>query len=137
MTAELQVAVAEPAVDAEVAAVIGGVVAGHPLDPAVSGMVFDLAAGGAEGADALHGLERPGTSPELERLADKRAGRAGGDAVAAEFTVQGFAVHRVDDGGFAAVDNLDGIGAHDLVIDLDTLLAQDAAIGVALENGQS
>ena len=66
----VQVAIAETAVDAEIAVVVGGVVAGDPLHAVIAGVVLDLAAGGAEAADAPGDREGPGPAAELERLAD-------------------------------------------------------------------
>ncbi len=107
--------------------------AGHPLHPAVPGVIFDLAADRTEGADAPGDRERPGAGAELEGLADQGAGRAGGDAVAAEFTVERTSVHRVDDGSLAAIDDGYGVGADDFVVDLDALFAEDAAVRVAFQ----
>src|SRR6185369_3329017 len=75
----------------------------------------------------------PGAAAELEGLADQGAGRAGVDAVAAKVTVQRFTGDGVDDGALAAVHDLDGLASYNLAADLDALLAEDAAVGIAFQ----
>src|SRR5512138_533989 len=117
----------------EVTTVICCVVARNPLYTIITGMVLDLTTCRTEGANALRNGKAPGTTAKLERLADESTGRAGANAVAAEFAVERFAVDGVDNSGLAPVHYLDGVAADDLVIHLDAFFAEDAAIRVALD----
>jgi len=96
-------------------------------------MVLDLAAGRAEAADTFGDLKGPGTTAELERLADQGTGRAGVDAVAAEIAVQRFTGQGINYGAITAINNLDGLTTDNFATDLDTFFAQDAAVGVTFQ----
>ncbi len=96
-------------------------------------MVFNLAAGGTEAADALFDFKGPGASGELERLADQGAGGAGCDTVTAEVAIQRLAGDGLHQCPVTAGLGFDSANAGDLTADLDTLFTEDAAVGITLQ----